>query len=253
MRRQIQELPTELPHASLYLDDLEAIAQVLTDEILEKLQAEADADPDKLPAVLEDGTPAIKIETLYQIGHEEMDAIADLAEQGGSTKHFQMSVETPFYQNCSLHFDGTATSHLFLRGFNDKEQWALYGKVRAIFEGRRAPLKNLITHIPASLIFVMFVVIVSGPFVLDLLTLQKIVVSSLTKAVLAVGWGIVAFMVLSIGVSYSLLPDRIYLVRSHERSRAASEIRRQRLEKGVSFVLGGIVTELLHYIAKVLK
>src|SRR2546428_1212985 len=101
MRRRIEAFPSYLPHARLYLDDIEAITNVVVEEILQKLDNEVKTDPHKVASRASD----IKIQ--YLLGKEQMDTISDLAEQGGSTTRLTVTVEGPRYVGCSLEIRGS--------------------------------------------------------------------------------------------------------------------------------------------------
>ena len=78
MRRQIQEVPRQLPHARLFLDDLEAINNIMLEEMSEQFKAEVaryavpDAGEDSIvPTTFE---PRIT----YLLGQVEMDSLDGL-------------------------------------------------------------------------------------------------------------------------------------------------------------------------------
>jgi hypothetical protein len=50
------------------------------------------------------------------------------------------------------------------------------------------------------------------------------------------------------------LPNRVYLVCSHERSKVSSENRRKYVERAIIFVLGAVGAELIHhYVTRFLR
>jgi|HubBroStandDraft_4_1064222.scaffolds.fasta_scaffold972667_1 hypothetical protein len=76
----MDKVPTELPHARLYLDDVQELSLILLDAYKTK--------PDDAPAQ----QPTIT----YARGNLRMDSIQDLRERGGSTSDLTIKVENTY-------------------------------------------------------------------------------------------------------------------------------------------------------------
>jgi hypothetical protein len=235
MRRQLREFPTDLPHARLYLDDIETITQEITATILQHLQADA-----------------AEVNTIYEIGNDQMDAISDLSAQGGSTKQLVINITGPGYLGAYLDIDGSASPTLRLYGFRDEEQWAVYGKIRELFERRRSTLKNIVAAIPMPVVWVALGLLVTAQLADDVL--KETHQSAVVRNTIEICYLVLLFWVfLGIGIHLNL-SNRVYLVRYHERSRASTEVRRKYMERAITFILGAVGAEVLHhFIARLLK
>src|SRR6266404_4036398 len=130
-----------LPHARLYLDDIDEISKLLLEEYtsaLTALNAKYQAKY-QLPAnrnVVSD--EAVKI--VYRVGDSQMDSIDDLQEHGGYATNFSLIV-----------LDSTSHAELDLHSFHvnpklrlgyplEEEQWSVYARVKAIFDRRQLKL-----------------------------------------------------------------------------------------------------------------
>lgn len=104
MRRHVQEVPRDLPHARLYLDDIETVTRILTEEVSQVATAQGrdrQTDTPTDEGVLAD--PEVRV--LYRIGQEEMDSIDDLLTQGGSVADFEVRISgAGTWLPCSLRF-----------------------------------------------------------------------------------------------------------------------------------------------------
>lgn len=227
--------PSDLPHARLYLDDIEAIAQILTQAIVEATNESK-----------KDDAPAPEVKASYKIAdvEDEMDSVNDLLEHGGSVREFDAKWIAPVpYRSAGLKIRGESAPSLYLYGLGDGREWEVYGKIRAIFTKRRMALKNLISDLPESVKFAALIVLVSA------FTMPN-VMRGRTGAM----WNAIAISYLAVwlivimGMVISFLPSRVYLVRSHQRSKASREARRSYALHAFTFALGAIFVKLLDYI-----
>lgn len=213
---KIREVPYELPHTHLYLDDIEDISAIL-------LSSSQKARPS--------GQATITFST----GEVRMDSVQDLEKHGGSAKHFSIRIGS--------YGDGTVTLHGFsspeIRQYSSNEEikWATYGQVKAIFEKRQFRTKNIITRVPEWLQFTLW-------------TFWIVIATPLLEILHAGNFYYGAWIVLTaLLVLVIFSPSRVYFVRSHERSKLAKEARNGYV-KAISLVaLGGVITKLIDYFA----
>jgi hypothetical protein len=253
MRRHIQELPSDLPHARLYLDDIETVTRILSAAIAEAEAADIDRleraknkslsgdklaiqTSDRLPAVLDD------VKVVYRIGQEEMDSIDDLLDQGGSVTNLQVRVFTPRipWNRCELDFSWASKPRLRLSFDKKSNEWEIHAKVRDVFERRRSVVKNLVEDLPYSIKTVAWIIMASGPSI-------AIALKGTARLVVEVFVGSV-FLVFLLGFVVLVRPSRVYLVRRHEQSRTKSEARYKFWKGAGIFVLGALFTKLLDYL-----
>jgi hypothetical protein len=119
MRRHTQRVPTDLPHARLYLDDIEEVTRILSEEVSQAVIHAPERAIDVLTKENLTTAPATKV--LYQIGKEEMDSIDDLLNQGGSVSDLEVSVSNTgsHWPHCEIRFHWASTPSLNLSGFGD--------------------------------------------------------------------------------------------------------------------------------------
>jgi hypothetical protein len=254
MRHHIQELPGDLPNASLYLDDIETITRILTAAAVEADVAYAALIAARVPRLIPaipDGAklaveekPAVVDNTkvVYRIGQEEMD-FDDLLEQGGSVTNLRVSVFTPrdSWARCVLDFSWLGKPRLSLHAIMQPgKEWEVHAKVRDIFEKRRSVVKNFVDDLPSSLKYGAWLIMMAVVFLAQDLKgpAQQVVyvfVGSLT----------VLFLLGSVVVAR---PNRVYLVRRHEQSRTKSASRTKFWKGAGIFVLGAFFTKLLDYL-----
>ena len=249
MRRQVQEVPSDLPHARLYLDDIEAITKVLLEEMSAKFKADiATAAGTKLLA----GDNAAKFEprVIYVLGQVEMDSIADLQEHGGSVVSLEVRIENSrFYQTCSFSFRRHRQPSVQLYSLDPDRAWAAFAKLQAIFKKRQIFLKNLVEDLPAGWTFSSFIVVSMTALLLDIANIVRRYSGSLSLTIEILC--LLNFLLFALGVLvYIAVPSRVYLVRSHERSRASAENRRKYVFAAITFVLGVLCTEVIHRIVE---
>src|SRR6185437_4427936 len=225
MRRRVQDIPEDLPYASLYADDLEAIEQIGRDEMNEAFEEEKAAREKAPRGGIEQSRANLSV--VYGVGRDEMDSISDLLEQGGSITSFTLYIRGQsffaFGPKFSLNYHGTGSASLYTSDMPESRRWRIYGKVNSVFM-RRVGIRNFICNIPGSLIYA---------------ALGALFLLSTTDAVAhALGWNIpqlalalpfaaLALLVGCVAVFKFFLPNRVHLVRYHDRSKALSEAKRK--------------------------
>ena len=106
-----QSIPSELPPAKLYLDDISEILQILTD---------SNAD----------------CQASFVAGKSKCDTLDDLRDLGGRTTHFVMNISSPG-KHQTLELTPSAT-RIHIHEIGDPlPAWSKYVNVAAIFEKRR--------------------------------------------------------------------------------------------------------------------
>src|ERR1700733_736809 len=118
-----EEIPKKLPRACIFLDEVEAIG-----ELLKTALANA-SSPDSTP-------PSINY-TLNDKTH--CDSLADLVTVGGVVKTFRLIANstTKFSSCVSVSLDIDSSTWLWAEYLPSDVHWALYGKVRSILYARR--------------------------------------------------------------------------------------------------------------------
>jgi hypothetical protein len=214
----VRKIPSELPHAHLYLDDVEEICKILLDTFK------------TLPG---NSQPNIR----FSVGDNlRTDSIEDLEERGGSATHFSIEVG-PRFSADDVNFRGFLNPEARFYGLSESEQWAVYSKLKAIFDLRRFVIKNAIVDLPGWLKWSLYFVAVFGvPPLLSYLHAR-----SFMYIAYIVFLGLIAFAMFR--------PSRVSFVRSHDRSKHASEIRRGYFRDIFMIVLGGAIGKLIEYFA----
>src|SRR6201981_3667316 len=124
------KIPDTLPHAHLYLEDVQQITNILleaTAPVLTRFHEEA--------------------KVVYRAGDLQMDSIDDLRALGGSATDFQVSVGSrSLYNNVQLR--GHLEPQIRLYSMGQQECWAVHAKLEATFDYRRLTIKNAIFRSP---------------------------------------------------------------------------------------------------------
>jgi hypothetical protein len=116
-----QSIPTQLPPAKLYLDDITEILQILTDS-----SADCQAS--------------------FVAGKSKCDTLDDLKNLGGRTTHFVMDISGPG-KHQTLELTTSATRiHIYEIG-DQLPAWSKYVNVAAMFERRKLKLKSAIRSV----------------------------------------------------------------------------------------------------------
>jgi len=116
-----QSIPTKLPPAKLYLDDVTEILQILTDS-----SADCQAS--------------------FVTGKSKCDTLDDLKDLGGRTTHFVIDVSSSG-KHQTLELTTSATRiHIYEIG-DQLAAWSKYVNVAAIFEKRKQRLKSAVRSV----------------------------------------------------------------------------------------------------------
>jgi len=263
MRRQIQFVPRKLPSVRLYLDDIEAIIKILAEELeaTKRDQAREMAEErlkwmpkkignDSTAQVEEPKEPEIQIRSLFRIGSVEMDSIDDLLYQGGSVKDLTVSIQSrkeQYVSSCGLEFRHYSEPELNLIALGTvDQQWKVYAQVLEICKRRRMAVKEFFLSLPYWLRNGSFVLI--WPLILAAVEskgLAHIILTTIT---------LIALPIIVIGTIAATRPSRVYLVRSHEKDKVATETRKKYRDLIFTLILGGAIAELIRYFGgKLLK
>jgi hypothetical protein len=114
-------IPSKLPPAKLYLDDIHEILQILTDSTSD-------------------------CRATFVAGQSKCDSLDDLKELRGRTTHFIMNVSSPL-KHQTLELTPFAT-RIHIDEIGDQlVAWSKYVNVAAIFERRRLRLKSLVLSV----------------------------------------------------------------------------------------------------------
>jgi len=188
----VRKIPSELPHAHLYLEDLEEICKILLDAFSRPSTSQ----------------PTI----LFSLGDDlQMDSIDDLERRGGSAKDF--GIEVVGYSYDRIRFQSFMNPEADFYSLSDSGRWAMHNKLKAVFDARRFVIKNAILGFPELLRFSLAIVATWG--VLFLL------------AYLHARWFILAYIVFLGLIAFVIFrSSRVSFVRSHDRFKQVSEVRR---------------------------
>ncbi|HYK48205.1 MAG TPA: hypothetical protein VEU94_00655 [Terriglobales bacterium] len=110
-----QSIPTQLPPAKLYLDDIDEIVQILT---------ESDTD----------------CRTSFVAGRSKCDTLSDLKDLRGRTTHFVMDVSSAGKHQTLELTPSVTRIHIYEIG-DQLAAWSKYVNVAAVFERRKLRLK----------------------------------------------------------------------------------------------------------------
>ena len=139
------KIPDTLPHAHLYLKDVQEITNIL-------LEATA--------AVLT--TFHEKAKVVYRVGDLQTDSIDDLRTLGGSVTDFQVSVGSRSLFN-SVQLRGHLEPQIRLYSMGQQECRYVHAKLEPIFDQRQLTIKNAIFRLPGWLKWLAYVVILIFP------------------------------------------------------------------------------------------
>ncbi len=219
--QRIHELPRELPHARLFLDDIEEISMIL-------LNAYTPAPPEERE----------EAKITYTIGDSRMDSIADLQTLGGSTTKLRISVGDHLR---AVEFRGFWNPEIALYSLDEQKRWAVYAKIKSIFDRRRLSMKNAITSLPGWLKALPWASVLLAPYLVWLVP----------RATLFVLWFLIGYIVLAVALGFvKYRPSRVFLVRSHERSKVSSAAWKVNVRDFVFIVIGGVVTAVVTEIVR---
>ena len=126
---RVFRVPSALPHARLYLDDLEDISQLLSEAFPPGRTAEG-------------ANPRIT----YEIGDKIMDSVEDLRKECTSASSFTLRVGSRWVY-ADLHFYRFLNPNLHFSGFEDDVKRSLHAKIKDIFDARSSKLRNVMDGI----------------------------------------------------------------------------------------------------------
>jgi hypothetical protein len=211
-------VPTDLPHARLYLEDIEEICRILL-EFQGGERAGRYVDP---------ASEAPRARFLME--GLSLDTTEDLKEYGGSATDITVQVGSGLAA-CQLEFRLLSSPVLRLYSSSTERGFATYGKVRAILERRELTVRNITAKMPGWLAFVfLYVVVYGGAFAFAKLSPGHRMVPAVLSA------GILVWV-----LYFGLRPSRVYFVRSHESSRSRSQKTRDYIEKIAFLIVGTVI------------
>ena len=217
--KKIHEIPTELPHAHLYLDDIEEISKILLEG----------ASPE--PATRHENA-----EIHYVVGDLQMDTIEDLREYGGSVTDLLVIIgrlyfpSVQFIRMLNPTFLGYALP-------DEQERWAAYARIKSIFFRRQLRIKNALESLPKWLKILLFLLFCVAPALLGRV-----------KAPFGL-WGLIVYVIIAALLLFEMLrPSRVFFMRSRERSKASSTARRGYVRDIAFILLGAVLAELAKWI-----
>jgi hypothetical protein len=114
----LHTIPTKLPPAKLYLDDITEIWQILTESCDEP-------------------------RTSVIVGKAQCDSLKDLPDMGGRSTHLLMEISSPGKHHTLAITPSATTIHIHETG-DQVMAWSKYVKVDAIFQKRKLRLKSLV-------------------------------------------------------------------------------------------------------------
>ncbi len=217
---RIHKLPSELPHARLYLDDIEEVSKTL-------LEAYA--------APLAERHQEAKV--TYTVGDLRMDSIDDLQTRGGSTTELRIALGD-FYAD--VDFRSILNPQIGLYALDEQARWAVYAKIKSIFDKRQLRIKNAILSLPEKLKFALYGMVSVLPYLVFL-----------TQRFPRGLWILFGWMIFVALLGFTLYrPSRVFFVRSHESSKVSSAARRGYVRDLIFLVLGAVVVKLTEQLFK---
>jgi hypothetical protein len=233
--RKIQEVPSELPHARLFLDDVEQIVDLLRDATTRyqtRRYQRTDARTEPPPVTV-----------VYRLGDLELDSVQDLQAHGGGAANFRIQAVTGDWVRVEVALVGWATNPHIRIPFEKDEAWTTYAKVKAVFDSRQLRLKNAVLDLPGwvkALLYVAFVFVapIGGPLVLYALRLGGAYV---------VSYWVVLSGILTVFFYVMFRPSQVILIRSRERQQRSWAAKKSFLHDLLIFALGSIAGALVNY------
>jgi hypothetical protein len=227
---KIREVPSKLPAARLYLDDIAEITGILADTCKTKAA-------DK-PAVL------------YKFGDGKNDAqatsIEDLKEIGGSVNYFTIDVTaavrgSSFPDGEVVIRDTLSPEVRYLYGLDDNVRRATFQKIEAIFRHRQLAMKNALSQLPSWV----------GYFAFGLnLIVPPLILVMHVSVTFKIALGLLYAALFIRVASYSFQSSRVMFEYSYENTRHQTEVRRSALRDIVFLVLGTALGLLAQIIIK---
>jgi len=226
----IRRLPDDLPHARLYLDDIEQISKILRRSFVDAIEAEANqkgASSDRKP----------EIAIVYRIDDSEMDSLEDLTAYSHSTTNFRLTVtcDDARYTEFSIRSFWAQPELNFSYPIVGDARWSVHAKVKSILEYRQLRFKNGILSWPTWLRTSLYLVLpLTGPFLLFV-----------RQFPLRIGLGLIWVVFGSICLYVAFWPSRVLFVRSHERSKLSATAREGYIKAVALMIVGGVIGKLI--------
>jgi hypothetical protein len=139
MRIPVRKLPSNLPDARIYLDDLQEVEQIFRD-----------------------ASPTSDLTFEYEVagddGADRFTSIRDLEEHGGRSSQFKLlltSSGSPHRGSLNvLHFYKSTSPSLYYPSDEREQCWLIYGKVEQVFKARQYALRTFVESIPVGVFYV---------------------------------------------------------------------------------------------------
>lgn len=177
-------IPTKLPPAKLYLEDIKEILQILTDS-----SADCQAS--------------------FVAGKSKCDTLDDLQELRGRTTHFVMNISSPGkHQTLELTTSMTQI-HVYEMG-DQLGAWSKYVKVAAIFDRRRLRLKSAVRSVGSWILAGLWFLTIAA-WMFELHVAKPILIYELPHLVTGIilAAAVVYYFVSSHSVVYLRYPHRV--------------------------------------------
>lgn len=139
--KQIRELPRELPHALLFLDDIEEICRILT----EAYATAVEASRARFAFVADEAKGAVEkvvAKAVYHIGNLRMDSIGDLIEYGRPATSFKLRITLEGDEDRhgpEFEIYSFLNPRLQLYALKDDALWSVFGQVTKLNSMATAP------------------------------------------------------------------------------------------------------------------
>jgi hypothetical protein len=218
---RIVKVPSDLPYAYLYLDDVEQICCILHDA----LRAESPEKP---------------IVTTFSTKDLRMDSIEDLEKHGRSATTFSVKVRLD-YRELSLELRPFSEPEIRLHTLDSESEWATYSKVKAIFDARQLTIKNAVSRLPewskfSLWIFAVFIV----PTAFEVFRTR---------------WFVDLAYLGTLGVVFFIMvrPSRVFFVHSHEQSKLTIENRKSYIKAIILLCIGAVIGKVLEIATRWIK
>jgi hypothetical protein len=217
--RKVPEIPEDLPHSRIYLEDVEQIVSVIGDALKRTTPVDSLSPQDQ--------------SVTFSIDDTRLDSITDLEELGGTTTTFQLRVKQGG-RSCVLRLYSFLKPKLETYSLPENEQWVVYGNVKAIFARRQFRIKNSIDALPEWLKVTLWGLLIFLP--------QLVFWPANRRWNIGIAIGIVALFAL---IGFTLFrPSRVLFVRSHERAKVVAVARRSYVRDVLFLILGAGISKL---------
>lgn len=179
-----ERIPTKLPPAKLYLDDLNEILRILTD-------SSADC------------------QSSFVAGKSKCDSLDDLKKLRGRTTDFVMNISSPGKHQTLELTPSTTQVHIHEMG-DQLGAWSKYVKVAAVFERRRLRLKSAVRSVGSWILAGLWLLTIAA-WVFELHVARPILVYELPRLVTGIilATAVVYYFVSSHSVVYLRYPHRV--------------------------------------------